>query len=156
MSVSRRILVGTVAALVLASCGGSGDSTDRQRNSALEEQCVTSEDDRQNQIADWQKQVSDKEEALRAAGESGAPVSTVGPNPESSGEAPVAAPVGMRISADPLPPDEEHVPGAAFNADGTPAEGYEGQEDWLTRHGEVHAIRTEAETATAEINALPV
>ncbi len=156
MSVSRRILVGTVAALVLASCGGSGDSTDRQRNSALEEQCVTSEDDRQNQIADWQKQVSDKEEALRAAGESGAPVSTVGPNPESSGEAPVAAPVGMLISADPLPPDEEHVPGEAFNADGTPAEGYEGQEDWLTLHGEVHAIRTEAETAIAEINALPV
>ena len=156
MSVSRRILVGTVAALVLASCGGSGDSTDRQRNSALEEQCVTSEDDRQNQIADWQKQVSDKEEALKAAGESGAPVSTAGPNPESSGEAPVAAPVAMRISADPLPPDEEHVPGAAFNADGTPAEGYEGQEDWLTLHGEVHAIRTEAETAIAEINALPV
>ena len=156
MSVSRRILVGTVAALVLASCGGSGDSTDRQRNSALEEQCVTSEDDRQNQIADWQKQVSDKEEALKAAGESGAPVSTVGPNPESSGEAPVAAPVAMRISADPLPPDEEHVPGAAFNADGTPAEGYEGQEDWLTLHGEVHAIRTEAETAIAEINALTV
>lgn len=156
MSVSRRIIIGAVAALVLASCGGSGDSNDRQRNAALDEQCVTSEEDRQNQIAEWQKQVSDKEAALKAAGESGAPVSTAGPNPESSGEAPVAAPVGMRISADPLPPDEEHVPGEAFNADGTPAEGYEGQEDWLTLHGEVHAIRTEAETAIAEINALPV
>lgn len=152
-SVFRTAVAAVLVSLVLVSCGGES-SSDRQRNAALEE-CVASEQDRQDQVAAWQTQVSDKEAELKTAGDQGTERPTLAPNPESSGDSQMQN-AGLRVSADPLPPDEQHVPGQAYNADGTPSELFDGQADWLALHGELHDLMSQADSAISVINALPV